>query len=139
MLAHAIVNVPVRELGAFVLPVLMLEMAIVYCRQIGEEFRKLGALLKYEIPSRTTTILGVVFMVAFSILVGISQDIALIPGIVNMIVAVILETVGRTIRFPRVGWPQAIVDEPRFAYTVIAASVPIGGCRRSGGDRRPGT
>jgi hypothetical protein len=93
MLAHAIVNVPVSELGAFALPVLMLGMAIVYCRQIGEEFRKLGALLKYEIPSRTATVLGVVFMVAFAILVGISQDIALILGIVKMVVAVILEAV----------------------------------------------
>lgn len=95
MLAYAIVNIPVRELGAFVLPVLMLGMAIVYCRQIGEEFRKLGALLKYEVPSRTTTVLGVVFMVAFAILVGISQDIALILGIVKMVVAVILEAVER--------------------------------------------
>ena len=58
MLAYAIVNIPVRELGAFVLPVLMLGMAIVYRRQIGEEFSKLGALLKYEVPSRTATRTG---------------------------------------------------------------------------------
>ena len=91
MVAHALVNSPVRGLADFILPVLMLGIVILYRRQVAEEFRKLGSLLKFEISSRAATILAVVAMTIFAILVGVSQDVALILGVVLMIAAVILE------------------------------------------------
>jgi uncharacterized protein len=102
IVAHALINFPVRGIIDFVLPVLMVAIILVYRKKIIEYFHAFRKLFKSEIISKITTTVVGILVSFFAILIVIAQDIALLLGLIALIVAIILEFVEKR-KLKRIG------------------------------------
>lgn len=93
MLAHAIVNFPLRGAADFILPILMIFVVVIYRKQIIEAIRAFGVMLKSDILSKVGTVVGGIFIVLFAVAVTLTEDVALLFGIVALVIALVLEFV----------------------------------------------
>lgn len=91
IVAHAIVNFPVRGVVDFILPVVMMAVVVIYRKQIIEAIQAFWTMLKSDIDSRWGTVAVSVSMILFAVVVAIAEDIALLFGIAALLIALALE------------------------------------------------
>ena len=93
MVAHAMVNFPVRGVVDFLLPLVMLAAVIIYRKQIIEAACTFGAMFRSDILSRWGMVVVSISIILFVIVVAVAEDIALLFGIVVLVVALVLELI----------------------------------------------
>ena len=91
IVAHAIVNFPMRGAADFILPIVMFCVVVIYRKQIFDAFRAFGIMLKSDVRSKIWTVVVCVFIILFAIAVAVAEDMALLFGIAALIVALVLE------------------------------------------------
>lgn len=95
IVAHALVNFPVRGAADFLLPIAMFAIVVIYRKQIVEAFHTFGAMFKLDVLSKIETSLAGIFMVLFAIIVATAEDIAILFSIVALVVAFVLEFIDK--------------------------------------------
>ena len=93
IVAHAIVNFPMRGAADFILPIIMFCVVLIYRKQILEAFRAFGSMLKLDVRSRIVTVIASVFITLFAITVAVAEDMALLFGIAALVFALVMEFV----------------------------------------------
>ncbi len=93
IVAHALINFPVRGITDFVLPLVMLSVVVIYRKQIGESFHDFGMMLKSGVLSKTGAVVVSVFISLFAVVVTLAEDVALLFGIIALVIALVLEFV----------------------------------------------
>lgn len=91
IVAHALVNFPVRGIAEFILPGLMVMVIIFYRAQIRAAFHQFGALFKSEGLTKLWMVFVSLFFSLFALLVTLAEDLALLFGIFTLVVALVLE------------------------------------------------
>jgi hypothetical protein len=91
MVAHAIVNFPVRGIGDYLLPVAMLALVLIFRKQVIEEIRGFIAIYKSDSPSMFRRLLSIVCSALVAIAVSIALEPIMLLGIVILIMAIVLE------------------------------------------------
>lgn len=95
IIAHAIVNFPVRGMADFILPAAMLLIIVIYRRQLAEVFRSFSNMIKSNILSKVWTATICIFFTLFAIMVALAEDVALLFGILAFVIALVLEFTDR--------------------------------------------
>jgi membrane protease YdiL (CAAX protease family) len=93
MIAHALVNFPVRGLADFVVPILMVVLIVIYRREIVRHVKQVVEMLRLGILSKWALVAAAVFMTLFAVIVAVAQDIAVLVGLLFVIVALVLEAI----------------------------------------------
>lgn len=91
VVAHALVNFPVRGVADFVLPALMLVIIIVCRKPILEETRRFRAVLKSNVASWWITAIGMTGMLVFMTVFAVAQDVVALLGLPLLVVALAME------------------------------------------------
>lgn len=91
IVAHALVNFPVRGVADFIVPSLMVALILFYRDPIREAFHQFGALFKSESFAKPWMLFVSLFFSLFAILVTLAEDLALLFGILALMVALVLE------------------------------------------------
>ncbi len=91
IVAHALVNFPVRGAADFIVPSLMIAVILFYRDPIRAAFHQFGALFKPESFAKTWMMVVSLFFSLFAILVTLAEDLALLFGILALTVALGLE------------------------------------------------
>lgn len=91
MIAHALVNFPVRGIADFVLPALMLVLIIVWRKLVLKEFRGFWAMLKSDVTSWLITVLGVIGMIVLMTGYALAEDLVTLLGLPLLIIALVME------------------------------------------------
>ena len=93
IVAHAIVNFPVRGVGDVVLAVLVLAIIGLARKPILAEIRAFWAMLRSDITSWVVTLLGVIGVTLFMIAYALAGDTLVLVGVAQLVIALILEFV----------------------------------------------
>lgn len=91
MIAHALVNFPVRGIADFVVLLLMVLLVILYRNEIVGQARQLVEMFKSGIRSKWGLVLGAVFMTLLAVTIAVAQDFVVLSGLLFLIVALVLE------------------------------------------------
>jgi len=95
MIAHALLNFPVRGVADFVVPVLMVVVVLIYHREIMEHAKQLVEIFKAGTLPKWALVTAAVFMTLFAVVIAVAQDIALLVGLLFLIVALVVEALER--------------------------------------------
>jgi len=90
ILMHAIINIPVRGTGLWIMPAVMLILMILYRRLMWESVKNFWQEIM-ESGSKKTTIVSILYGAVFASLVGFQVAPALIFGMISLPVSLILE------------------------------------------------
>ena len=91
MVAHALVNIPVRGLADFILPIVMIALIVIYRREIMQHAQALIEMLRTGILSRWGLVAACLFMILFAVGMALTQDVIVLVSFLLLIAAVILE------------------------------------------------
>jgi hypothetical protein len=91
MVAHALVNFPVRGVADFVLPALMLVVIMVCRKPILEETRRFREMLKTDVASWWITAIGMTGMIVFMTAFAVAQDVVALLGLPLLVIALVME------------------------------------------------
>jgi membrane protease YdiL (CAAX protease family) len=91
MIAHALLNFPVRGLADFLVPVLMVGLAVFYRREVMQHANGLVEMFKSGIVSKRGLVVAVIFMTLSAVIVAVAQDVAVLVGLLFVIVTLVLE------------------------------------------------
>jgi membrane protease YdiL (CAAX protease family) len=91
IVAHALVNFPVRGVADFVLPALMLVVIIVCRKPILEETRRFREMLKTDVASWWITAIGMTGMIVFMTAFAAAQDVVALLGLPLLVIALVME------------------------------------------------
>jgi membrane protease YdiL (CAAX protease family) len=91
MVAHALVNFPVRGVVDFVLPALMLVIIIVCRNPILEEIRRFWVMLKSDVASWLITAIGMTGMLVFMAVYAVAEDVVVLLGLPLLVAALVME------------------------------------------------
>jgi membrane protease YdiL (CAAX protease family) len=95
IVAHALVNIPVRGAADFILPVLMLAVIIAFRRPILHEARQAWSLLRAEVASWTATAVGCLSLALFMVAFAVAEELVVMAGALLLAVALVMEIVER--------------------------------------------
>lgn len=93
MIAHAIVNIPMRGAAVYLIPMLMLAIIFLFRERIAAEWGAFKALFKEDAISWRTTLIVLLGSLIFMILFTIAQDVVVLGGVVILVIAIILEAI----------------------------------------------
>ena len=91
MIAQALINLPIRGLADFVLPILMVVLIVIYRSEIIEHIKSFFDMFKVGIRSKRALVASALFMTLFPVTVAVAQDLALLFGLLFLVVALVLE------------------------------------------------
>ena len=91
MVAHTLVNFPVRGVADFILPALMLVIIIVFRKPILEETRRFWEMLKTNVASWWITAIGMTGMIVFMTVFAVAQDVVALLGFPLLVIALVME------------------------------------------------
>jgi len=91
MIAHALLNFPVRGLADFAVPIVMVVLMVLYRREIAGHTKTLFEMFRSGILSKWVLVAAAAFMSFFAVIMAVAQDIALLFGLLFLIVALVLE------------------------------------------------
>ncbi|MFO7891636.1 MAG: CPBP family intramembrane glutamic endopeptidase [bacterium] len=91
IIAHALVNIPVRGAANIILPVVMIAVVVSYRKQIIKAFKNFAAIFKTSIFAKWETVVVSLGVIIFTVLIAVAQDIAVLFGIVFLFIALVLE------------------------------------------------
>jgi hypothetical protein len=95
MVAHAMVNFPVRGSADFILPVLMLGIIVVFRKPILEEARRFWAMLTSDVASWLITAIGLASMILFMTAFAVAQDVVALTGFALLVIALVMEFIDK--------------------------------------------
>jgi hypothetical protein len=105
MVAHGLVNFPVRGVADFVLPALMLVVIMVCRKPILEETRSFWEMLKTNVASWWITAIGMTGMIVFMAAFAVAQDAVALLGVPLLVIALVMELIEKR-KLHRVGTMQ---------------------------------